>query len=415
MTLGLILFSKEKKEIILSAISLVFCGTGIFMTLSRGGWVALSAALFSFIVALIISRKKIDIFNYKAITCSLILLFIIFILGPFKYRLFSITKPSDMTFYQRTLINKGIMGAVSKIPITGHGLHTFSQIYPFYRIVGGDYPLYAHNEYLQSMVETGFLSSVFLAFITLGILIISYKSAKQRKYDSIVFAAVFISFVIQNISGFSSRIFPTSILIALSVGALLASQLKIKELKNDYTRQLQYKCINYSLISLVLIVLLGGLYIYIPQYKIYKANQLLFVGKVKEASNIYEKILTYQPSNSIAANSLGFIYQINKQNEKAANTWLKAFEYNKFEAIFPINLARLYLKTNSEYSDLYYKKALELDPASENYRLEYANFLISHNKAKQAKEILQKGLTYSPGFHNVYKGFQEMEDLLKTL
>ena len=74
------------------------------------------------------------------------------------------------------------------------------------------------------------------------------------------------------------------------------------------------------------------------------------------------------------------LLQINKQPDKAALVWENAIKDNPLEATFPINLARLYSNNNIEKSDYYYKKSIELDPASENYRLEYAEFLIKNNR-----------------------------------
>ena len=414
-TVALIIRSENKKEQIFSSISLILCGTGIIMTLSRGGWVALFAALVAFIISLFIAKNKPQKFAIKLLGISVITLLVIFFAGPFKYRLFSITKPSDMTFYQRTLINKGIFGSINKLPLAGHGIHTFNQVYPLYRIVGGDYPMYAHNEYLQSMIETGFLSSILLIAITIGLFIIIYKSAKQNKFDNLVFSSVFISLLIQNLSGFSSRIFPTSVLIAISVGGILASQLEKQNSESNTETNPKEKAFTFGIIALMLIAFPSSINIFLTQYHLNQANKLISAGKLKDAAEVYEKLLNEQPNNPTAANSLGMIQLISKQPEKALETWKKAFEHNKFEATFPVNIARLYSSNNAEQADYYYKKVLELDPASENYRLEYAKFLIQQNKTKEAKEILEKGLTYSPGFHNVYTGFQEMEKLLSTL
>ena len=415
LTIALIISSKNKAEQVLASISLIICGTGIMMTLSRGGWVALFAALVALAASLFIAKNKPQKFAIKLLSFAAITLLIIFFSGPFKYRLFSITKPSDMTFFQRTLINKGIFSSISKLPQTGHGLHTFNQVYPLYRIVGGDYPLYAHNEYLQSMIETGFLSSFVLICLTILLLVINYKSAKLNKFDSVVFSSVFISLLIQNLSGFSSRIFPTSVLIALSVAGIITSQINLIEESERSTHTYRFIIVNFATIALLLLALPSSFNIFINQYELNKAHMLLTKGNVKDAEKIYQNILTSQPNNPTAADSMGMLQQINKEPEKAVETWKKAMEYNKYEATFPINIARLYSGTDNEQADYYYNKALELDPASENYRLEYANFLISQNKKQEAKEILTKGLTYSPGFHNVYTGFQEMENLLSSL
>lgn len=413
LTIALIIKTDKKAEKILAAISLLLCGTGIFMTLSRGGWVALVAALIAYGISLYISGKKLTAFTAKTLAISAILLLVVFFSGPFKYRLFSITKPSDMTFAQRTLINKGIFASLDKLPIAGHGLHTFTQVYPVYRAVGGDYPMYCHNEYLQSMIETGFLSSIILGLITIYLLRIAYITARKSNLEGIAFSSCFISLVIQNLSGFSARMLPTSVLIAISVGAMLASQYKKQadnSVRNSFT---SYK--NYTIALFAVVVVLCSLDIFIIQNKFKQANQCLASNDINSAVRIYDEILQKQPDNSNAASTLGMIMLLAKQPEKAAEIWKKAAEYNRFEANFPISLARLYSTYNPEQADFYYKKTLELDPASENFRVEYAKFLLSRSKKAEAKAVLEKGLAYSPGFHNVYKGFLEIEQMLSKL
>ena len=414
-TVALIIHSDSKKEKIWAGISLLLCGTGIIMTLSRGGWVALIAALIFYCISIFISKKKPDKSSIKILLISSILLLIIFFTGPFKYRLFSITKPSDMTFFQRTLINRGIFAAIKKFPIYGHGLHTFALVYPVYRIVGGDYPLYTHNEYLQSMIETGFLSSIILAVITLFLIKISFIAAKQKNYTTLAFSSAFISLLIQNLSGFSARIFPTSVLIAIAVGGILSSQLKKAKVSQNISSRSPINYINYGILILVIAVIPSNIKVFDIQNQLNKANIVLNAGNTSEAIKIFENVLLKEPNQPIAANSLGMLYLLHKQNDKAADIWKNAMNSNKYEANFPINLARLYSHSNPEQTDFYYKKAIELDPASELFRLEYADFLIKQNKKNEAKEIIKKGLSYSPGFHNVYTGFKEMEELLPKL
>ncbi len=414
LTIALIIKSDIKFERICASLSLIFCGTGIMTTLSRGGWIALFAALVALAISMYIAKYKLQTFHIRLLSITAVILLVIFFAGPFKYRLFSITKPSDMTFYQRTLINRGIFGSINKLPFWGHGLSTFWQVYPYYRIVGGDYPFYAHNEYLQSMIETGFISTFLLIILTLGLMYITYISAKQNKFDNLVFSSIFISLLIQNLSGFSSRIFPTSVLIAISVGGILASQLNINNSKN--LKNNNKKLLNAIILVFVVFVLIGSYHQFTIQKELNQANKLISETKnLSEAEKILEKIIEQQPNNSSAANILGMLQLLTKRPEKAAETWAKALEHNKFEAVFPINLARLYSDSDANKADFYYKKVLELDSASENFRLEYSKFLIKQNRKSEAKEILEKGLTYSPGFHNVYTGFQEMENLIKSL
>lgn len=414
-TVGLILKTDNKKVQIMAAISLLFNGTGIFMTLSRGGWVAFFAGIVAFIIALAIGHIKPNAFQIKTLSVTAIILLVIFFSGPFRYRLFSITKPSDMTFFQRTLINKGIIGSINKMPIAGHGIHTFTQVYPLYRIVGGDYPMNAHNEFLHSMVETGFLSSIILAVITLYLIRIAYVSAKKKNLNCIIFASSFIVLLVQNLSGFSSRILPTSVLIAVSISGIMASQFRLSSPKAAKT----FSQLSFMPIIVIISIIIGS-YSLLDTYKIQKslvdASTLLNSGKINEAVNLLEKVLEKQPGNPNASDALAMYYLAVGQNpDKAVAIWENAIKFNPYEPLLQMRLARFYNSTDIAKADYYYKEALILDPASEYFRLDYANFLISQNKKAEAKEILKKGLTYSPGFHNVYTGFRDMESLLSDL
>lgn len=415
LTLALIFESEDKKEQLAAATSLIFCGTGIFMTLSRGGWIALFAALLCYFFSLFISKRKFRSFSIKILSITTVILVAIFLSGPFKYRLFSITQPSDMTFAQRSLINKGILKSISKLPITGHGLHTFSQVYPLYRIVGGDYPLNAHNEYLHSMIETGFFSSFVLAAITLCLLTLAYKAGKRGKLGIISFSAAFISLLVQNLSGFSSRIFPTAALIALTIGATLSNQFYKTKTAQKFSKFSINNFATSIIIVISIMVIYSSINLFIVQNKLDRANQLLATGNIQDSKNLLEEVLEKQPNNPTAANTLGMIYLVLKQPKKTVQLWKEALEENKYEANFSIGLARLYSSNNKELAEAHYQYAMQLDPASENFRLEYAKFLIEANKKPEARRILEIGLSYSPGFHNVYTGFKEIEELLASL
>lgn len=416
MTIGLIITSDKKNEQSGAASSLVLCGTGIFMTLSRGGWIALFAGLTAFFVALRISGKKPSEFANKILFASAVILLIVFFAGPFRHRLFSITKPTDMTFAQRTLINKGIFGAIDRLPIAGHGIHTFTQVYPLYRIVGGDYPMNAHNEFLHSLIETGFFSSLLLALITVYIFRIAYKGSNQHNLDCIIFFAVFISFLIQNLSGFSTRILPTSILIAIAVAGTIANQLIKSPFKYVTNKTSQLTLCNYAIAALTAVVICGSAYSFVIQTRLSSAPMLMKAGKINEGIQALEYVLRCQPGNTNAADALGMYELIMRKNQqKAVEIWQKAIKYNPCEPILQLRLATCMAESDPETADAYYQQVLKLDPASEEYRLNYARFLLNQNKKAEAKTILEKGLTYSPGFHNVYTGFQRMENLLEEI
>ena len=249
--LGMFFKYKNKFYLILAQVGLVLCGTSLFMTLSRGAWVGLTAGLIAMFVLIFLKLQlKPDL---KPVFVVFTILMIVFLAGPFKYRFLSLTNSKDMTISQRSLINKAIFQSINKIPLTGFGLHTFNQIYPQFRIVGGDYPMNAHNEFLHSLVETGPFSVLFMILI---ILFVFYRIIVSKKITlpDIVFISSFISLFVHNLTGFSSRILPTSILIAISLGGMIPA------IFSDEGRQkLSFKA-RLTLIPIVLIMLLVSIY-----------------------------------------------------------------------------------------------------------------------------------------------------------
>ena len=439
-TIGWIICSKSSFKYKSAAISLIFCGFGIFSTLSRGGWIALAAGFLIPLLGVGLAKiyyyfRNIDI-NYADISglksvnsisrmfllVSFSILAIIFFVMPFKNRLFTIAKPSDMTIEQRSLIAKGIFANIRKFPVAGHGLQNFNLVYPQYRAVGGDYPLYCHNEFIQSMIETGFMSSIIMILIcfyaskTLFLSVVAsnkdvLKKDLYNKIYNMLFASAFIVLLVHNISGFSSRMLPTAILISICFGFVFSFGLTYKKEKDMF-------CLNktkYILFIIAFIYISFCVSFYVCKNMLNAANQLKFQGKYKEAEVILKRLVKLRPNNSFIVAALGNLYENSGMNNLALEMYKKAASITPAEASFYEEIAILSEDSDPKMADEMYKQTLELDPAAEYIRIEYVKFLIKYDKLKEAKEVLTKGLEYSPGFHNVYKGYALMEEILKAI
>ncbi|MDD3148648.1 MAG: O-antigen ligase family protein [Candidatus Riflebacteria bacterium] len=412
LTIGLMLTSGKRSERVLACVSLVLEGFALLSTLSRGGWIGLAAGAALLFFMKFKNGSSIEPGSRWALIAVGVVLTIIFIAGPFKMRLVSISNPADMTFAQRTLINRGIFRSISRFPIAGHGLHTFNQVYPRYRIVGGDYPMNAHNELIHSMIETGFLSAFILGASALLLIISVIKIPPGAFPHSGVFAAVFFSLLVQNMSGFSSRILPTAALIPLAVGAMMSF----------FARPCRAKAVSRSRKTISLIFFLAavlitteGLHSFTVQQKIQIAGDFLREGRFEMANAELEAVEQLAPENPSIYSMLGTAFFHAGDHGRAEQMWQKAATLNPGEAIFFINLARLAAKTDAIEAENFYQQALLLDPASENYRLEFARFLMAQKRNSEALAQLIAGLSFSPGFHDVYTGFKNIETLRDQL
>lgn len=410
-SLGLLLNADSRSERVLAGTALLAEGLAIFTTLSRGGWIALTAGLF--VAAILIWRHRANLspgFWQPLLFVSLILTAVFFI-GPFKMRFLSIGNPQDMTFAQRTLINRGIFAALKRFPIAGHGLHSFNQVYPRYRIVGGDYPMNAHNEFIHSMIETGFLSAAILALTTIVLLKTSWQSQTKHTHQAL-FTAVFVSLLIHNLSGFSSRILPTSLLLAISIAGILAPHFMFK--KKSSSKPLAIMTGTSILLIAAMLLVAAPISLW-QQTTLSEADMLLRSGNLTAAISLLDKFVMENPRNANAFALLAGAKLAINQPEAAAEFFKKAAALNPNEALFFISLARLARRSDTAEAERLYQQALQLDPASEQFRLEFALFLKMAGRTSEALGQVLIGLTYSPGFHDVYKGFRELEKLKAEL
>ena len=145
-----------------------------------------------------------------------------------------------------------------------------------------------------------------------------------------------------------------------------------------------------------------------------EASNAINNGNINLAEKIYKSILSTKQNDSYAAALLGNMYERIGLNDRAIVAYEYAIKITPAEASFYERIAALSEESNAKLSDAMYKKTLELDPAAEYVRISYAEFLLKQGKKEEAEQVLKTGLTYSPGFHNVYKGYSVMEKLLHS-
>jgi len=410
LTLGALFAARGSMSRVLAALALTGAGIAIITTLSRGGWIGLACGLAAGALIFFKNGCQTDSQGRRLLLAVVAVLLLVFFAGPFKMRLFSIGNPADMTFAQRTLINKGIFGALDRMPVAGHGLHSFNQVYPRYRIVGGDYPMNAHNEFLHSMIETGFLSAGILALFALLLL----KSAIEKRAsnpDVACFTGVFVTLLIQNLSGFSSRILPTAAIIAMSAGAIMSFSATAGA---AVVRPVKRRAAVILRLLAVLIVLLAPASFYLQQ-QMQVAGEALAGNHPELAIQALQNVINFEARNPAAHSLLATAFMQQGNLENATKMLQRAAALNPGEPIFLVNLARLAAGNDAAAATGYYRAALRLDPASEQFRLEFARFLLRTGKKSEALEELRTGLKFSPGFHDVYKGFREIETMIDQL
>ncbi|MBF0408741.1 MAG: O-antigen ligase family protein [Candidatus Riflebacteria bacterium] len=414
LLMGTVVSTEKKSVKTLFAGTLFISAYALFTTFSRGAYIASFCGLMVFLA---VKKPSLEIsFNKKILIALFLLLTVVFFAGPFKYRMFSIFRPSDMTFSQRTLINKAIIKALPDVPLTGYGLHTFSLIYPKFRVVGGDYPLYAHNEFMQMYIECGPVAFAAFGLICLTILLRIFQmifSKKREEFFEACSAGVFSAVILNNISGFSSRIFPTAVVIAIVSAGLFRKDISlfISETKN----QLKKTANMYLIFSGIIVFSVFCGKFYYTNILLNSAQRLLGEGKTIEAIKALETAEFLSPANSQIYFQRHFCHISAKEPEKAETSIDKAISLNPNEALFWLAKARFYLSSGNNKWESIFHKVIELDPAAEAFRLEYALALSSRGKTLEAIAQLDEALKSSPGFHDVYLKYKEVESAREEL
>ena len=146
----------EKKNLKLSTRESLFCLAGLvalflclLWTYSRGAWLAVSVSFFIFSI---LKKKKILLG-----LLALVLVWAAFFSPPLlRERVGSLWDPNNGTVTERMVLMQESFQMIQKSPWLGLGLNTFSDNAPLYKSKTHYTDVqYAHNGYLQMMVETG--------------------------------------------------------------------------------------------------------------------------------------------------------------------------------------------------------------------------------------------------------------------
>jgi len=410
------LFSEASNSVIpfLSAAGYFGASVALFTTFSRTGYLGGLAAIAVFFFIRRPDRKITRRMWLFILASALILL--VFFLGPFKYRFFSIANTPDMTLSQRTLINRGVIHSLEKIPLFGFGLHTFNQVYPQLRIVGGDYPFNAHNELLHTLIEAGPIAASLLGLLVLllGVQVWTQFRRPSGEISGLTAAGsgALAGFVLQNLAGFSARIYPTAVFMAISVGLVLRSANKSRQDAKPAFQGLAWRLVGGLFLIPFLALTLKFLHI---QLLFERVNGAARSGNTQEARQILLRVEGLDDSIPLVQAMLADIDERAGELESAQTRMEAASRLNPSEALFWANLSRLSGRTGKGDPLGFLQKAVALDPASEVFRLRYAQLLASAGRPLEAIVHLDAALRTSPGFDEVYTTYKAVKEFRRNL
>jgi len=161
----------------LNILLITFC---IAMTYSRGGWISFIFGLMIMLIILFIKDKK--NFIYGCLFSILFLIVLLFV-TPLRDRLLFIFQGGDAARLERWRITFSIF---KSSPWLGKGIGTFMEHFPENTTIGFQY---AHNSYLQLLVEIGIIG--LLPFLLMLIQWLKNSLYFLKSHENFIFIGIF--------------------------------------------------------------------------------------------------------------------------------------------------------------------------------------------------------------------------------
>lgn len=121
------------------------------------------------------------------------------------------------------------------------------------------------------------------------------------------------------------------------------------------------------------------------------------MGRYDDALECFNNVIEDDPTDILAYNHLGCIYSLRDDSKNAIASYRRGLQLDANHPILHYNLAYEYEKLGRDDEvQTEYEAALRVKPGWSEAINSYAHFLMSHNRYKEAYEILSQGIQVTP-------------------
>lgn len=382
----------------------------LFISLSRG--VLIAFTLFLILELLLIAKylpKK-----------RLYLLMFILLLAVFSLLFFAhsaILHRMDVLHHEKSrfIIWQGAWDLWQKTPWYGLGIFNFARYYPAFSLPGdGSTQHYAHNDFLQLLIETGIPGILLLiaAFFSLIYSLVIYLQKKhipvERYIHVVACSAALGSFLTHSVVDFNFYVLPMNLILGCCLGYLHS---ELNQETSLWNREFNLTTGHRKLVPVLCFLYLCPITI--------QALNLMMLDHYSQKADFATKQQDYPSALKLNSSALKWFddYEVHSYQAdvyfQLANQAKLLHEKNKYIQLMKheINAS---LKANAYYARAYFQRALlqaaledNAGRAIENFykalknnpqfclaRITFALFFIDKNKLHDAQQILEDGLSY---------------------
>ena len=219
--LGLAITEREKEKKLLFGFMTVIMAVSLFFSLSRGGTISFFAGVALFMVLMFQYDKGSRKLWMIGFFVAVVLCYVMYLgIAPLIERFYK----TDISGEERIVVWSATWTAVRDFWLTGSGLGSFINMFPLYSppsVQGGIYE-YAHNDYLEFFLETGFAGTIFLLVFLALLLYTVIRNPLRNRIGVLRTAALTSAFtmMVHSIFDFNLHILSNMLIFACVLGMI---------------------------------------------------------------------------------------------------------------------------------------------------------------------------------------------------
>jgi len=406
------ILSQEKANIhILIGTSALLILVSIFVSLSRGAMISTAISLILFFFLLLkrrISRGNTVLVIGIAVLAS-------FAIGWFGWdqildRFAKLKNTQGVVYEARLDFWKDSHRIIKDFKLTGSGLGTFAHIYPPYKSLVGDRILtHAHNDYLELLVEGGFISLGLIAAFLIAWFRKTYKTFLQRRDAFSIYLymgslTALAAILIHSFTDFNMHIGANGLWFFFIAGLGVSSANTNIRRQNNLTRlksvSSPYKkgiFISGAALFAVAVVaynasnLLGGFYFnHIKNVEMDEKTPAATVEKIDAVANLALKFdPLHAESRYLTANTAWLL----KDMESAKANFQTSIHMDPLNSQFLKRFGIFLVQTKlPDKAETAFRLSALYTPSRPEYSFQYATWLLSKKKTVEGIAYMKKSL-----------------------
>lgn len=400
---------KNSVYLALIGISIFIIALAMFSALSRGVMISFACGL---AVELIVLRRVASKKRLLQLLTLLLLVFGIFLLiaqPAIAHRLLLLQREKS-----RFLIWQGAWHLWQNTPWHGLGIFSFMHYYPAYSLPGdGSVLEYAHNDFLQLLIETGTPGGMIL-LSTLAIVSLSFwRYLRQQKFNEkqapfVACFAALMSFAFHSVVDFNFYVLLMNLLVGCYLG-YFHNGLKEAGVIRIWTLRLSIRQQRFLILLGLfpcLLISINALRLFMLDYHTTKANiatkQQHYFTALRQTKQALQWLNIADLHSHRADLYLQLASRAKSRDEQQTFTVKAQKEINTAIAgnayyarpYFQMALVQSLLLNNPTKARIFFGESIAKNPHDTLARLTFCQFLIEQQDLIQAQRLLEQGLHY---------------------